>query len=75
MVEPEVVATSPCRIKSPGPVYCGFGSESGAHGRIRTRTGDALDVVPLLVGLRERRMVRASGNAPEPGTDLVRFRL
>jgi len=26
MVEPEVVATSPNRIKSPVPVYCGFSS-------------------------------------------------
>src|SRR5437867_6290728 len=26
MVEPEVVATSPCRIKSPVPVCCGFDS-------------------------------------------------
>src|SRR5262245_21195758 len=26
IVEPEVVATSPCRIKSPVPVCCGFGS-------------------------------------------------
>ena len=26
MVEPEVVATSPCRIKSPMPVCCGFDS-------------------------------------------------
>jgi len=26
----------------------------GARGQIRTDTGDALDVVPLLVGLHER---------------------
>ena len=26
LVEPEVVATSPCRIKSPMPVCCGFDS-------------------------------------------------
>ena len=26
VVEPEVVATSPCRIKSPMPVCCGFDS-------------------------------------------------
>ena len=26
----------------------------GAHGQIRTDTGDALDVVPLLVGLHEQ---------------------
>src|SRR5690348_3347792 len=84
MVEPEVVATSPNRIKSPVPVYCGFSSMrllnehsearlnsepgwatrcslfilhfacfildlNGAHGRIRTRTGDALNVVSLLL--------------------------
>ena len=29
-------------------------AEAGARGRIRTRTGDALDVVPLLVGLHEQ---------------------
>jgi hypothetical protein len=47
MVESEVVATSPNRIKSPMPVCCGFDSvENGARGRIRTRTVDALDVVP-----------------------------
>jgi len=28
--------------------------------------------VPLLVGLRERKTVRASGNVPELGTDLIR---
>ena len=33
MVEPEVVATSPNRIKSPVPVYCGFSSLHGARGR------------------------------------------
>ena len=49
-------------------------AKAGAHGQGCTDTGDALDVVPLLVGLHEQ-MVRASGNAPEPGTDLVRFRL
>ena len=65
MVEPEVVATSPNRIKSPVPVCCGFDSvhasldlksqisdlksEVGARGRTRTCTGDALDVVSLLL--------------------------
>src|SRR5439155_27283981 len=39
MVEPEVVATSPNRIKSPVPVYCGFSSENG--GRERTCTSKA----------------------------------
>ena len=28
---------------------------NGARGRIRTRTADALDIVSLLFGLRERR--------------------
>jgi len=69
LVEPEVVATSPCRIKSPMPVCCGFSSitlrlipnlplkfesKLGTRGRIRACTGDALDVVPLLIGLREQ---------------------
>jgi hypothetical protein len=61
LVEPEVVATSPNRIKSPAPVYCGFDSAKmarqaearrakvGARGRIRTCTGDALNVVSLLL--------------------------
>ena len=39
LVEPEVVATSPNRIKSPVPVYCGFSSENG--GRERTCTSKA----------------------------------
>jgi len=30
LVEPEVVATSPNRIKSPVPVCCGFDSVKGA---------------------------------------------
>ena len=30
-------------------------AEIGARGRIRTCTGDALDVVSLLVGLREQK--------------------
>ena len=30
-------------------------AKAGAHGRGRTCTGDALDVVPLLVGLHERK--------------------
>ena len=73
----------------------------GAHGQICTDTGDALDVVPLLIGLHEQKhlrpvsitglipasgslssdarsevkMVGVPGNAPGPGTDLVRFRL
>ena len=31
MVEPEVVATSHYRIKSPVPVYCGFDSVNGGR--------------------------------------------
>jgi len=45
LVEPEVVATSPNRIKSPVPVCCGFGSVTLvlALPRLRdTCTGDAL---------------------------------
>jgi len=37
VVEPEVVATSPNRIKSPVPVCCGFGSRKNG-GRERTCT-------------------------------------
>jgi hypothetical protein len=61
LVEPEVVATSPCPIKSRVPVCCGFGSvkmarraeaqraKVGARGGGCTCTGDALDVVSLLL--------------------------
>ena len=39
--------------------------QNGARGRIRTRTGDALDVVSLLVGLREQKeMEPPAGDAP-----------
>ena len=40
LVEPEVVATSPNRIKSPVPVCCGFGSRKNG-GRERTCTSKA----------------------------------
>ena len=30
----------------------------GARGQIRTDTGDALDVVPLLIGLHEQKHLR-----------------
>ena len=37
LVEPEAVAASPNRIKSPVPVFCGFGSaQTGAGERSRT---------------------------------------
>ena len=76
--------------------------QNGARGQSCTDTGDALNVVPLLVGLHEQtspaglfhrlnvppwrnrliyfalgdvKMVGVPGNAPGPGTDLVRFRL
>ena len=63
LVEPEVVATSPCRIKSPVPVCCGFGSievarqaeaqraKAGARGpALRdTCTGPALSGMSLLL--------------------------
>ena len=39
-------------------------AKAGARGRIRTRTGDALDVVPLLVGLHERNLEPPPGIAP-----------
>jgi hypothetical protein len=42
MVEPEVVATSPCRIKSPMPVYCGFSSKKLAAKRHRRRKSEFL---------------------------------
>src|SRR5207245_10714315 len=38
---------------------------NGARGRIRTHTGDALDVVSLLVGLREQKEMKPpAGDAP-----------
>ncbi len=42
------------RIKSPLHHFNACRPKIGARGRIRTCTGDALDVVPLLVGLHER---------------------
>ena len=53
MVEPEVVATSPNRIKSPVPVYCGFSS---------------LKMVRAKPKLDERRLVLAAGFAPALAT-------
>ena len=76
MVEPEVVATTPNRIKSPVPVSCGFSSvkmarqaeaqraKAGVRGRIRTCTGDALDVVPLHWATRTNGMDPPAGAAP-----------
>ncbi len=55
MVEPEVVATSPNRIKSLVPVFCGFDFlKIGTRGRTCTCTGDALDVVSLLLDYASR---------------------
>lgn len=54
-MEPEAVATSPNRIKSPVPVCCGFGSVKWcsrqvlAHSHHCTCTSDALNVVSLLL--------------------------
>ena len=39
-------------------------AKAGARGQIRTDTGDALNVVPLLVGLRERQLDPPAGDAP-----------
>jgi hypothetical protein len=63
MVEPEVVATSPYRIKSPVPVCCGFSSRKVVLAVPMHRdTGDALDVVSLLLDY-------ASGNLEPPAGD------
>ena len=70
MVEPEVVATSPNRIKSPVPVSCGFSSKpvlprklSGLHHFNACRPK-----WPAEPKLSERRMVLAAGFAPELAT-------
>ena len=39
----------------------------GARGRIRTRTGDALDVVSLLVGLREQKELEPPAGDAQAG--------
>jgi hypothetical protein len=75
LVEPEVVATSPNRIKSPVPVCCGFDSRN--DGKIKSMSMSDGTVLILNLNLNHNLtlnlgMVRASGNAPEPGTDLVR---
>lgn len=50
MVEPEVVATSPCRIKSPVPVCCGIGSKKiGGRERVCTQGSQTLDLWGLLI--------------------------
>jgi hypothetical protein len=76
MVEPEVVATSPNPIKSRVPVCCGFSSlkvarqaeaqraKIGARGRIRTCTGDALDVVSLLLDYASKEIGSSSRCCP-----------
>ena len=52
------------RIKSPLHHFNACRPKIGARGRICTRTGDALDVVPLLVGLHERNLEPPPGIAP-----------
>ena len=52
------------RIKSPLHHFNACRPKIGARGRVRTCTGDALDVVPLLVGLHERNLELPPGIAP-----------
>src|SRR6266436_7992107 len=52
------------RIKSPLHHFNACRPKNGARDRIRTRTGDALDVVPLLIGLHERKLEPPPGVAP-----------
>ncbi len=51
MVEPEVVATSPNRIKSPVPVCCGFGSSEKWWARedLHLQGSQTLDLWGLLI--------------------------
>ena len=52
LVEPEVVATSPDRIKSPVPVYCGFSSEKWwAREDLHLQGSQTLDLRGLLFPL------------------------
>ncbi len=52
LVEPEVVATSPNRIKSPVPVYCGFSSEKWwAREDLHLQGSQTLDLWGLLFPL------------------------
>ena len=53
------------RIKSPLHHFNACRPKIGARGRIRTCTADALDVVPLLVGLHERFLEPPPGIAPD----------
>jgi hypothetical protein len=70
LVEPEVVATSPNRIKSPVPVYCGIDSlkmvlAAGACARPHcTCTVDVFNVVPLRWATRAKKMEPPAGDAP-----------
>ena len=53
---PAKVTRPVLRIKSPLHHFNACRPKIGARGRIRTCTADALDVVPLLVGLHERNL-------------------
>ncbi len=52
------------RIKSPLHHFNACRPKNGARDRIRTCTGDALDVVSLLIGLHERKLEPPPGVAP-----------
>lgn len=65
-MEPEVVATSPYRIKSPVPVLLWLRlREIGARGQTCTDTRDALDVVPLRWATRAKWILQPV--LPRPG--------
>ena len=66
MVEPEVVATSPYRIKSPVPVCCGFSSKKWwAREDLHLQGSQILDLWGLLFPLNHSpEMVLPAGISP-----------
>src|SRR5438874_12342789 len=71
LVEPEVVATSPNRIKSPVPVYCGFSSEKWwAREDLHLQGSQTLDLRGLLFPLNHSPEEYSNGASHRccPGT-------
>ena len=68
LVEPEVVATSPYRIKSPGPVCCGFDSKKREKSEMGSAKLTHLRIRPSSFLLLTSKLVLAAGFAPALAT-------
>jgi hypothetical protein len=71
LVEPEVVATSPCPVKSRVPVCCGFDSEgvTGANAGDKRRRPSAADLALVTRHSSHPKMAEGRGLAPHPARD------